>query len=222
MRDEPIWPRMPLLFCAVLGTLSLATCVRDSAGDVDRESEHGGPPPPGDAAVDVAKELEKLEAIAKKLAAAHGAALEAHDWIRGGTTAAMLSCDLQEKLARGDGKPSVLFCKIIDLARVGDGWRIDAAARHAGLTLALGLACDEALARQILGQREHLGDNAENGFAIVATFESVDRPSFAIRPALDPGPSGADLRLNTDERVFICRGRCIAIEHIGASMHVMF
>jgi hypothetical protein len=220
--NDPLWPRMPLLLCAVFGSLSLATCVRDSAGDVDRECDHGGAAPAPETAVDEAKELEKLDAIAKKLADDNGAALDAHEFIRGGATATMLSCDLQEKMIRPDGKPSVLFCKIVDLARSADGWQIEASARHAGLTLSLRLACDEAIARRILELREHLGDNAENGFAIVAKFDSVERPVFALRPALDAGPTGAALRLSTDERAFLCRGRCAAIEHVGASMHVLF
>ncbi len=222
MRNEPFWPRVPLLFCAVFGSLSLATCVRDSASDVDRECDHGAAPSAAETAVDEAKELEKLGAVATRLADEHGASLEAHEFIRGGTTATMLSCDLQEKLVRQDGKPSVLFCKIVDLARVGGAWQIEASARHAGLTLSLRLSCDEAVARRVLELREHLGDNAENGFAIVASFDAAERPVFALRPALDAGPSGAALRLNTDERAFLCRGRCIAIEHVGASMHVMF
>lgn len=213
---------MPLLLCAVFGSLSLATCVRDSASDVDRECDHGDAAQAAETAVDEAKELEKLDSIAKKLAADHDAALEAHEFIRGEATATMLTCDLQEKMIRADGKPSVLFCKVVDLTRAADGWQIEASTRHAGLILSLRLACDETTARRILELREHLGDNAENGFAIVAKFNSVQRPVFALRPALDAGPTGAALRLNTDERAFLCRGRCTAIEHVGAAMQVMF
>ncbi|HPA20499.1 MAG TPA: hypothetical protein PLU30_22300 [Verrucomicrobiae bacterium] len=220
--NNSIWPRMPLLLCAVLGSLCLVTCVRDSAGDVDSEGRRDDAAPAPETAVDQAKEIERLDAIAKKLAADHGAALEAHELIRGGATATMLSCDIQEKMVRADGKPSVLFCKIVDLARSADGWVIEASARHAGLTLSLRLGCDEAIARRILEHRDSLGDNAENGFALVASFDSIERPAFALRPALDAGPSGAALRLNTDERAFLCRGRCAAIEHVGASMNVLF
>ena len=220
--NNAIWPRIPLLACAVLGSLCLVTCVRDSASDVDSDGRHGDATPAPETTVDEAKEIERLDAIAKKLASDHGAALEAHEFIRGAATATMLSCDLQEKMIRADGKPSVLFCKVVDLTRSGDGWVIEAAARHAGLTLSLRLGCDEAIARRILQHRDNLGDNAENGFALVISLDSVERPSFALRPALDAGPSGAALRFSTDERAFLCRGRCLAIEHVGASMNVLF
>lgn len=222
--NKSIWPRIPLLLGAIIGSMSLVTCVRDSASDVDSDGRHSPEPraPAPETTVDEAKELQKIDAVAKKLASDHGAALDAHEFIRTGPTATMLSCDLQEKMIRSDGKPSVLFCKVVDVARGQSGWTIEASARHAGLILSLRLLCDETTARRILEKRESLGDNAENGFAVVAAFDSVERPGFALRPALDAGPSGAALRLNTDERAFLCVGRCIAVEHVGATIHVLF
>ena len=220
--NESIWPRMPLLLTAIIGSMSLVTCVRDSASDVDSEGRPGAEASAPETRIDEAKELEKLTAIAKKLAADHGAALDAHEFLRQGATATMLSCDLQEKLMRADGKPCVLFCKIVDLARSPEGWIIEASARHAGLILSLRLKCDEAIAHRIIERRESLGDNAENGFAIVAAIDSIERPAFALRPALDAGPSGAALRLNTDERAFLCKGRCTALEHVGTPIPVLF
>jgi hypothetical protein len=33
---------------------------------------------------------------------------------------------------------------------------------------------------------------------------------------------GASVRVTTDERIFLCRGRCLAAEHAGAAVQLLF